>query len=191
MEPYAPHSDTIIVGRDAEIAVQRPVDLWSVILKFVNIKGITTYVRNVALHCTGKLTPEEATYIPESEYGAVFLRARIYALIYIGVFALAIYTYDVREKDGKILFPVTSAHGVGLAETTTTYTFRVVSNDHVATFIKELVLEADPSSPALVYQPGDYLQFDIPPYQTYGPGNGLPGRRCRDGPAPVAPVAPA
>jgi Na(+)-translocating NADH:ubiquinone oxidoreductase F subunit len=46
----------------------------------------------------------------------------------------------------------------------TAYQFRVVSNENVATFIKELVLEPEASSPALVYQPGDYLQFDIPPY---------------------------
>ena len=50
------------------------------------------YVSNVALHVVGKLTPEERTYIPESETGKVFLRARIYVLIYAAVIALAIYT---------------------------------------------------------------------------------------------------
>ena len=40
----------------------------------------------------------------------------------------------------------------------------MVSNDNVATFIKELVLEPEPGSPLLEYQPGDYLQFDIPAY---------------------------
>ena len=40
----------------------------------------------------------------------------------------------------------------------------MVSNDNVATFIKELVLEAEPNSPPLTYQPGEYLQFDIPAY---------------------------
>ena len=40
----------------------------------------------------------------------------------------------------------------------------MVSNDNVATFIKELVLEPEPGSPLLDYQPGDYLQFDIPAY---------------------------
>ena len=43
--------------------------------------------------------------------------------------------------------------------------FRVVSNDNVATFIKELVLEPEPGSPLPDYQPGDYLQFDIPAYE--------------------------
>ena len=40
----------------------------------------------------------------------------------------------------------------------------MVSNENVATFIKELVLEPEPGSPLPDYQPGDYLQFDIPAY---------------------------
>jgi Na(+)-translocating NADH:ubiquinone oxidoreductase F subunit len=45
-----------------------------------------------------------------------------------------------------------------------TYRFRVVSNDNVATFIKELVLEPVDAGSAVAYQPGDYLQLDIPAY---------------------------
>jgi Na+-transporting NADH:ubiquinone oxidoreductase subunit F len=389
------HSDTIIVGRDPEIAVPRPVNLGSVFLKFFNVVTLVKYWQTVLLHCTGKLTPAELTYIPDSEHGQVFLRARIYVLIYASVIGLSVYTrsilplmyiglptlfgtwltviygltqhaglaenvldhrlntrtvymnpihrylywnmgyhiehhmfplvpyhalpklhalikadmpapydglieayreiiptlwrqskdptyyvkhtlpapiqrpdvpqtvqaitaegrpvidgwievcegsrlqkedvlrfdhdgktyaiyrtadnkvyatdgvcthgnaqladglvmgtliecpkhngrfdirdgspqrppvciavktYDVRESNGKLLFDLKSAHGLGLAETATTYTFRVVSNDNVATFIKELVLEPDDLSPALVYEAGEYLQFDIPPY---------------------------
>ncbi len=389
------HSDTIIVGRDPEIAVQRPVSLPGVFLKFFNMPTLFKYWQNVFLHCTGKLTPAELTYIPQSEHGKVFLRARIYVLIYAGVIALAVYTrsilplmyiglpsffgawlmviygltqhaglaenvldhrlntrtvymnrihrylywnmgyhiehhmfplvpyhalpklhelvkadmpvpydglltayreiiptlwrqskdatyyvkhelpapverpdvpqtaqpitaegrpvvdgwievcdssrlrredvlrfdhagktyaiyrtaddkvyatdgvcthgnaqladglvmgtliecpkhngrfdirdgspqrppvciglktYDVRESNGKLLFDLNSARGLGLAEAAPTYTFRVVSNHNIATFIKELVLEPDDLSPALIYQPGDYLQFEIPAY---------------------------
>ena len=73
-------------------------------------------------------------------------------------------TYKAREHDGKIFLDLNSAGGCGLAQLATTYRFRVVSNDNVATFIKELVLEPEPGSPLLDYQPGDYLQFDIPAY---------------------------
>ena len=59
---------------------------------------------------------------------------------------------------------LTSAGGCGLAAAAVPYRFRVVSNDNVATFIKELVLEPEPGSPAPNYQSGDYLQFDIPVY---------------------------
>ncbi len=83
------HSDTIIVGRDPEIAVQRPVKLLDVALKFVNGKTIPRYVQHVALHCAGRLTAEEMTFIPESERGRVVVRARIYAIIYLAVIGLA------------------------------------------------------------------------------------------------------
>jgi len=89
------HSDTIIVGRDPEIAVPRPPDVRTLILNFFNIGAWRKYLKNVPLHITGKLTPEEATFIPASEIGAVVLRARIYALIYIAVIALALYTRSI------------------------------------------------------------------------------------------------
>ena len=73
-------------------------------------------------------------------------------------------TYKTREHDGKIFLDLASAGGCGLTQLATTYQFRVVSNDNVATFIKELVLEPEPGSPSPDYQPGDYLQFEIPAY---------------------------
>jgi hypothetical protein len=86
------HSDTIIVGRDPEIAVPRPPDLVAVLGAFVNLKAYPKYIRTTLLHVTGRLTPEELTFIPEFEHGKVILRARIYFLIYAAVIALAIYT---------------------------------------------------------------------------------------------------
>jgi Na+-transporting NADH:ubiquinone oxidoreductase subunit F len=89
------HSDTIIVGRDPEIAVPRPPDLKVIVMGFFNIKVFPKYFRNVALHCLGKMTPEEKTFIPEFEYNKVFFAARLYALIYIGVIGLALYTRSI------------------------------------------------------------------------------------------------
>jgi Na+-transporting NADH:ubiquinone oxidoreductase subunit F len=70
------HSDTIIVGRDPEIAVPRPPDVLGLVLGFFGLRTIPKYFRAVLLHCAGRLTAEEKTYIPESEYGKVFVRAR-------------------------------------------------------------------------------------------------------------------
>ncbi|HEX9117935.1 MAG TPA: fatty acid desaturase [Anaerolineae bacterium] len=89
------HSDTIIVGRDPEIAVPRPVKLVDVLLKFVNGKTWPRYAHRVALHCTGRLTTEELTFVPESEHGKVVVHARIYALIYLGVVGLALGTGSI------------------------------------------------------------------------------------------------
>lgn len=85
------HSDTIIVGRDPEIAVPRPPDLVGFVLSFFALKVIPKYFQQVFLHATGRLSAEEKTFIPESEYEKVFLRARIYLLIYGGVIGLALY----------------------------------------------------------------------------------------------------
>ena len=65
------HSDTIIVGRDPEIAVPRPPDVLGLLLGFFGLRTIPMYFRAVLLHCAGRLTAEEKTYIPESEYGKV------------------------------------------------------------------------------------------------------------------------
>ena len=89
------HSDTIIVGRDPEIAVPRPPNLFAMFIKLFGLKQIPAYFRNVLLHCTRQLTPEEKTYIPESEYSKIFIRARIYVFIYAGVIALAIGTHSI------------------------------------------------------------------------------------------------
>jgi Na+-transporting NADH:ubiquinone oxidoreductase subunit F len=388
------HSDTIVVGRDPEIAVPRPPNLASLLLNFFALPVIPKYFRHILIHCMGRITPDEKTFIPESEYPAVVFRARIYLLIYASVIGLAVWqrsilplmfiglptlygswlmpiygytqhaglaenvldhrlncrtvymnfvnrylywnmnyhvehhmfplvpyhklprlheivrpdmpvpyknlwiawreiipavlrqvkdpayfvkrklptptiraeapstahvftakgkavsgwieisassflecedvirfdheqktyaiyrladgslhatdgicthgnthladglvkgrliecpkhngrfdvtdgspqrqpvcvalkTYKVREHDGKIFLDLASAGGCGAARKDNTYKFRVVSNENVAMFIKELVLEAEPDSPPLHYQPGDYLQFDIPAY---------------------------
>ena len=85
------HSDTIIVGRDPEIAVPRPPDIRGLLLSLFSLRTIPKYFGHVLLHSLGRITPEEKTYLPESEYGKAFLRARIYLLIYLSVIGLAIY----------------------------------------------------------------------------------------------------
>ncbi len=89
------HSDTIIVGRDPEIAVPRPPDLVAVFGAFINLKTAPKYWRTVVTHVFGQLTPEEKTFVPVFEYQKIFWRARLYALIYLGVIGLALYTRSI------------------------------------------------------------------------------------------------
>ncbi len=84
------HSDTIIVGRDPEIAVQRPTNLFNFITNFFNLGGARKFLREVLMHCVGRFTPEELTFLPESVRGGVVWRARIYVLIYLSVITLSI-----------------------------------------------------------------------------------------------------
>jgi MocE subfamily Rieske [2Fe-2S] domain protein len=89
------HSDTIIVGRDPEIAVPRPPDIKAMIMVFFNLNTIPKYFRNVILHGVGRLNSEEQTYIPASEQRKVFFKARIYLLIHAGVVGTAIYSGSI------------------------------------------------------------------------------------------------
>ena len=89
------HSDTIIVGLDPEIVVQRPANIPKLISNFFNIQALRGYLKGVFRHLSGKLSPEERTYIPETERGKVTLRAWIYLLIYASVIGLAIYSQSL------------------------------------------------------------------------------------------------
>lgn len=53
------------------------------------------------------------------------------------------------------------AHALGVKE----WSARVVSNENVATFIKELIVEI-PEGEEVPYRSGGYLQFHVPPFQT-------------------------
>jgi Na(+)-translocating NADH:ubiquinone oxidoreductase F subunit len=84
------HSDTIIRGRDPEIAVQRPPIIKNIILNFFALKSVPAEFRRLLIHASGRIEKEVATYLPKSEYKTVILKARIYVMIYLSVIALSI-----------------------------------------------------------------------------------------------------
>ena len=85
------HSDTIIVGRDPEIAVPRPPSLLKLFLKSFNFQAFRRYFNNLFLHSFGRLTEEEKSFIPEEEAGKVFIRARIYVVLYTALIGSCVY----------------------------------------------------------------------------------------------------
>jgi Na+-transporting NADH:ubiquinone oxidoreductase subunit F len=89
------HSDTIIVGRDPEIAVPRPPNLKAIVLSFFNLGAYPIYFKKIVRHSLGRMTEDEKTFIPESEFGKVYARARIYVSIYAVVIGLSIYTRSI------------------------------------------------------------------------------------------------
>ena len=64
-------------------------------MAFASLKSGPKEYKKVLLHCCGKLTAEEKTYIPDTEYGRAFWTARIWALIYIAIIACAISTRSI------------------------------------------------------------------------------------------------
>ncbi|WP_438480692.1 NADH:ubiquinone reductase (Na(+)-transporting) subunit F [Oleiharenicola lentus] len=86
------HSDTIIVGRDPEIAVPRPPNLWGLMKSFFALPVYPGYFKAILAHSFGKMSAHERTFIPASEFPKVFRKARLYVLIYATAVALAIAT---------------------------------------------------------------------------------------------------
>ena len=89
------HSDTIIVGRDPEIAVPRPANLKAILKAFFNLSVYPKYFRRILLHSAGGMSAEEKTYIPEMEFPKIYRRARVYVFIYAAITALSLYSGSV------------------------------------------------------------------------------------------------
>jgi fatty acid desaturase len=85
------HTDTLIVGRDPEIAAQRPPDIKGLLLNLFALKSGFIAFGKMLLHATGRLTADEATYIPNVEHRKVYVVARVWLLIYAAVIASCIY----------------------------------------------------------------------------------------------------
>jgi fatty acid desaturase len=65
------HTDTIIVGRDPEIAVPRPPDIAGILMSLLILKSGPKEVYRVFLHCFGKLHPEVGSFLPMMYVGIV------------------------------------------------------------------------------------------------------------------------
>lgn len=84
------HTDTIIVGRDPEIAFMRPQALVLGALHFIGIPDIFLHFRVIARNAVGIVTADEKDYIPAREWPKVIFWARVHMAIYAGAVALAL-----------------------------------------------------------------------------------------------------
>jgi MocE subfamily Rieske [2Fe-2S] domain protein len=84
------HSDTIIVGRDPEIQIPRPPDIAAHLQSFFNLGNYRGYYPGLIRHALGRMSADEKTYIPESEFPKIHRKARIVLAIYLSTIACAI-----------------------------------------------------------------------------------------------------
>jgi fatty acid desaturase len=89
------HTDTIIVGRDPEIAAMRPARLARILLNFFGLVDVPTSVKLMFMHAVGRLTPDEAEVVPDQEQPRVYRKARIWLAIYAAVVVLTILTGSI------------------------------------------------------------------------------------------------
>ncbi|MCX2721196.1 fatty acid desaturase family protein [Roseibium salinum] len=84
------HTDTIIVGRDPEIAVMRPPDLVRLVLNFFGLYDAWYAVSDMVRKALGHLSAEEKSFIPEMEQKKAITTARVWMLIYAATIGLAV-----------------------------------------------------------------------------------------------------
>ncbi|MFK0333755.1 fatty acid desaturase family protein [Rhizobium sp. NPDC090275] len=85
------HTDTIIVGRDAEISVMRPPDLYKLLLNFIGVLDVYESFKTLSKNAFGILTTDEVEFVPEMEKTKAVRAARVHLTIYGFVIALAVY----------------------------------------------------------------------------------------------------
>lgn len=84
------HTDTIIVGRDPEIAVMRPADIARLVLQFVGLPGLYHDLRRLVVNAMGRLSLDEVEYIPESERPKAVFWGRVHVGIYLAAIVWAV-----------------------------------------------------------------------------------------------------
>ena len=89
------HTDTIIVGRDPEVAVMRPTVILKVILMFFGVPQVWGAIKSMLRHAMGRLSPDEADFIPEMERAKVYRTARIWLAIHLAIIAYSVYIGSV------------------------------------------------------------------------------------------------
>ncbi len=89
------HTDTIIVGRDPEIAAMRPPDVIALALNFLALKSGFKAFTHLFMHAVGRLSADEMAFVPEMERGKVYLVARLYLALFALVVGACFYAGSV------------------------------------------------------------------------------------------------
>ncbi len=81
------HTDTLIVGSDREIAVQRPPKLWVALVDLFNLHFAPIEIARILRVAGGSLNAETRDIVPESEWPKLIRSSRLYVLAFIALVA--------------------------------------------------------------------------------------------------------
>lgn len=84
------HTDTLVVGRDPEIAAPRPTDWLALALNVFAIKHVAHELPKMVSAALGRVGADEETFVPASEWPKVIREARISLCVYALVIAACI-----------------------------------------------------------------------------------------------------
>lgn len=79
------HSDTIIVGRDPEIAFKRGAPLLHFVLEFFAIRTVIAETKKLLSNAIGRPTAEQADYQPADEMQGSYRWSRVFLATFFGV----------------------------------------------------------------------------------------------------------
>ena len=86
------HADTIVVGRDSEIAYPRPVSFRRIALEFFGLLSVPTEFTRYARRIAGRLSPAEEDYVPPREVARAVFWGRVHASVWTVVIAWSLVT---------------------------------------------------------------------------------------------------
>jgi len=89
------HTDTLILGRDPEIAAMRPARLGRIVLNLAGLVDVPMAFRDMVLHACGRLHAEEQTFVPESERSRIYWTARAWLVVYAATAAACVLTGSI------------------------------------------------------------------------------------------------
>jgi fatty acid desaturase len=89
------HTDTLIVGRDPEIALMRPPKFLLVALKFIGLPDTYVSLRAILLNAMGVISDQEKDFIPESERRKAVFWGRVHMVIYAAAIVAALATWSI------------------------------------------------------------------------------------------------
>ena len=84
------HTDTLVTGRDPEIAAPVPVDLLSTLLNVFAIKNGPKELWAALCNASGHISADEKTFVPEMEWPKMVREARVWVLVYAVVLGSAL-----------------------------------------------------------------------------------------------------
>ncbi|NBV02845.1 MAG: hypothetical protein EBS10_01485, partial [Acidimicrobiia bacterium] len=92
---YRHHTDTIIVGRDAEIVFQRPPSVPGTVFAFTHLRGGPSMFLRLARHAMVGLDADACDFIPEHDRRRAVWEARIFVGLTLAVVVWAIATTSI------------------------------------------------------------------------------------------------
>ena len=84
------HTETVVVGRDPEIAFPRPPSIGEWLLNLLYVPSLLKEIAKMGRIACGRLTDAEKTFVPESEWRKAYTASRVHIAIHVSIIGLSL-----------------------------------------------------------------------------------------------------